>query len=230
MKAIPHTLFLILLLVAFAAPRASADIALFESALNLNGAIVSPSGAPANVNVAGFDFATGLGTIAITYSPGTVGSYFFRAFFDHEIDEFDNTFYNEYGSVTGAPSAGLSWEIDEPGYVFGDIYTNFTAGTLDNSNAVPASAPDDVSMALGWTFAGGPGDTAVFNFVISDTAPASGFYLQQTDPDSSKDIYFSSSATFSTPTTVPEPGSVILLLTMGASLALCSRRLLKTLD
>ena len=37
----------------------------------------------------------------------------------------------------------------EPGFLFGDIYTNVINGTLDNTNGVPSALPDDVSFALG---------------------------------------------------------------------------------
>jgi hypothetical protein len=70
-------------------------------------------------------------------------------------------------------------------------------------------------MALGWTFnLGNPLDLAVITMVLSDTAPVSGFYLIQTDPDSGADIYFSSRLEVSA---VPVPGAVYL---MGSGLAL----------
>ncbi len=51
-------------------------------------------------------------------------------FIDAEIDEPSNTYFNESGaleSVTGQGSSDNladSWEIDEPGYLFGDIFDN----------------------------------------------------------------------------------------------------------
>jgi len=74
---------------------------------------------PSGFNTSGFDFGTGLG--AITATVGGAGTYNLIAYFDHEIDETDNTFFNEYGSETGALAIGQSYEIDEPGYVYGDI-------------------------------------------------------------------------------------------------------------
>jgi hypothetical protein len=148
----------------------------------------------------------GLGTLSWTTS--TPGNHTFIAFFDHEIDEATNTFFNEYGAATGSPANGQSWEIDEPGYLFGDIYDNVLAGSLDNSNGVPITAPDDVSMALGWDFSLNPGFVATIQLLLSDKAPNSGFYLSQTDPDSSVTIYYSSSLNVAP---VPIPGAVLLL-------------------
>jgi hypothetical protein len=97
--------------------------------------------------------------------------------------------------------------------VFGNIYTNFLAGSLDNSNGVPSSSPDDVSMALGWAFNLTAGQTATIIFSLSETAPVSGFYLWQTDPDSKVDIYFSSTLNKTGGnTSVPEPSTLMLML------------------
>jgi hypothetical protein len=207
-------LFLTFLLVfAFGVSGASADIVLFEWGLNLNGTVYNTSGSlPGYVDASGFDFTTGLGTIKIAYTAAFAGSYSFLSFFDHEMSEATNTYFNEFGSVSGVAVAGQSWEIDEPGYVFGDIYSNFTAGNLDNTNAVPVGAPDDVSMAMGWTLAMNPGDKANISFLVATSARA-GFYLQQTDPDSAENIYFSGTGQV-TPAgtgTVPEPGTLLLL-------------------
>jgi hypothetical protein len=146
-------------------------------------------------------------------------------FLDIEIDEAINTYFNEFGNVIGAPGAGLSWEIDEPGFVFGDIYNNFVAGALDNTNGVPPGSPDDVSFALGRAFALAAGETATLNFRTSLTAPAGGFYLVQTDPDSASSVYFSSDlAIRGGGPFIPEPGT-LTLLGLGLGLAAAARRL-----
>jgi len=181
----------------------------------MNGVI---STAPPGLNTSGFDFATGLGTL--TWTGGVTGSNTFVAFFDHEIDEATNTFFNEYGAVSpGGPAAGQSWEIDEPGFRPvnpGDIYANVLGGTLDNSNGVPFGSPDDVSMALGWTFGLNAGETASISFYLSTIAPLSGFYLEQLDPDGGV-IYLSSGLDVTGGTPVPLPGAIYL---MGSGLAL----------
>jgi len=209
--------FSVLMLVCLAAPTASAaSIVLFDWAFNIDGVVSSQPLVPP-----GFDPATGIGEWKVTAA--TPGLHSVVAFFDHEIDEAINTFFNEYGAVSGVPLAGQSWEIDEPGFVFGDIYANLVAGALDDSNGVPQASPDDVSMAMGWSFVLAAGETATAKFLLSETAPAGGFYLQQTDPDSGADIYFSSSIGFQGGgPVIPEPGTIALVLS-GLGLVAASR-------
>ena len=111
-------------------------------------------------------------------------------------------------TASGTAAAGQSWEIDEPGYSFGDIFSNLLGSTLDNGNGVPAGSEDDVSMAMGWDFSLLDGETAVIQFLISNSAPVSGFYLTQTDPDSGASIYFSSSLNVGG-TVIPEPSQFL---------------------
>ena len=165
---------------------------------------------PGSIDDSGFDYTTGLGTLTITLDGASAHNVVF--FVDHQIDADLNTYFNEYGAVSGLPSAGQSWEVDEPGWVFGDIYDNFEAGTLDNANEIPAGFEDDVSMAMGWDFSLGAKEFAVVDFFLSDTPPASGFHLSHTDPESNEGqgatIYFSS---YLNTQSIPEPGTVLLL-------------------
>lgn len=196
--------FMVALLVLVAGVSA-ADVSLFDYALNLDGVVYDGgSGFPSNVDLSGFDTATGLGVITVTTAGE--GTHTVLGFFDHEIDENSNTFFNEYGATGGAPAAGETWEIDEPGFSFGDIYTHFKAMALDYTNAVPSPQPDDVSMAIGrggFSLTGGQTGTVVMK--VTQTEPSSGFYLIQTDPDSSASIYLQSSLTIrDTGTPAPE--------------------------
>lgn len=197
-----------MLLLGLTIPMASANtIGLFDYGFNVDGTV---STSPAGVNLGLFNTGTGLGTITATIN-GT-GAHSFIAFFDHEIDETINTFYNEFGSANGAPIAGRSWEIDEPGFVFGDIYSNFTAGTLDNS--VGTTDPEDVSMAMGWNFNLAAGQTASIQFSLTTLEPTSSlFYLQQLDPESQASVYLSSDLTIrgGGDNQVPEPSTLVLV-------------------
>lgn len=212
--------FMVALLVLVAGVSA-AEVTLFDYALNLDGVVYDgDSGVPANVDLSGFDPVTGMGVIRITIEGE--GTHTVLGFFDHEIDDTTNTFFNEYGAPGGTPAAGETWEIDEPGYVFGDIYSHFAAMALDNTNAVPSSGPDDVSMAIGWNgFSLTSGQTGTVVMTVSPTEPSSGFYLVHTDPDSKASIYLQSSLTIrDTGTSVPEfPTMAVPLAITGLMLA-----------
>lgn len=211
-------------MVATAAPAATIDLQ--EWGINIDGTITHGdiTGAdtlPGTVNSAAFDFSTGLGTLQIKLTDA--GSHSVILFVDHEIDQEGNTFFNEYGAVAGTLEPGQSWEIDEPGWTFGDIYDNFLASGLDNTNGVPSTAPEDVSMAMAWNFTLAAGDIGTVSFILSTIQPTSGFYLAQTDPDSNNaTVYFQSTFEQQQPpcsNCIPEPGTILLTLTGLAGLA-----------
>lgn len=188
------------------------SVSLFEWAFQVNGTHYDslgspPSALPAAFDTSQFDFTTGLGTIFLTLDPGAAGDYTVSAFFDHNIDVAQNTFFNEFGRVYGTPKVGQSWEIDEPGYTFGDIYSHVLDGTLDNTNGVPEGGNDDVSLALGWTFHLLQGESRRFRFTLGATRPT-GFALAHTDPDSQVTLYYSSESEVAP---VPEPASLLLI-------------------
>jgi hypothetical protein len=194
---------------------------------------------PASINASAFNFATGLGSLGISISGA--GSHSVIVFFDHELDESTSGFYNELGGTGGVAPAGLSWEIDEPGYgggtgtggtqYFGDIFTNFGAAALDNLvlyDAVDGQfgvAPEDISMARGYGFTLAAGETFEATVKVSDTLP-SGFYLYQTDPaitgiKPEAKIYLSATSRISGgPAPAPAPATLAL---MAAGL-FCLRR------
>lgn len=217
MKKLPATLLALAATTTFMGSAAAADYTLFDWATYKDGTVVSQPGTPGIP-----------GILSLTFSG--VGAHTAIAFLDAEINETTNTFFNEYGVVTGAPAAGQSWEIDEPGYLFGDIYDNFLAGTLDNSNGVPESAPDDVSVALGWDFILGAGETAVVNWFVTDSQPISGFYLTQIDgldvagAPSADRLYFYSTLSIRDGNNIPEPSMAWLFATAVAGLLWSRRR------
>jgi hypothetical protein len=185
----------------------AASVTLFDWAFNVNG-VAYQLGSGDSMPTTGALNGSGLGTL--TWATNAAGAHNFIAFFDHEIAEATNTFFNSYGVVNGAPAVipGLqSYEIDEPGYVFGNIYGNVLAGALDNTNAVPKGSPEDVSMALGWNFNLNPGDTALITLILSNVAPSGGFYLAHMDSDVLDAVYFSSTLEI---TPIPVPGTLLL--------------------
>jgi hypothetical protein len=227
MRTLPLFLAAAALAVVPASPARAASLDLFESVVNVDGTIADSffgDPLPAGVSMAGFDTMTGLGTVSVTVN--TAGDHFVGLWVDHEIDQFINTFSNENGATTNMPAMGQTWEIDEPGFSFGDIWNNIYlsdnvgGSALDNSNGVPAGMEDDVSMALGWDYTLAAGQTAAIDFLVSETMPASGFYLTQTDPDSNYSIYFSSTLDIRTPGAgvIPEPTTWVLY-GMGLGLA-----------
>ena len=216
------TIILGLAFIPWGATGARADtIALFDYGFNIDGSVSVPTlgdAVPVEADISGFDVGTGLGTISVGLTGA--GAHFVALFVDHEIDEPINTFFNENGATSGTLAAGQSWEIDEPGFVFGDIFANFLTSALDGTNGVPAGLEDDVSMAMGFDFVLGAGDTATIDFLLSTTAPGSGFFLAHTDPASlagllgltgPDDAVFFSASLDITPTAVPEPGTQALL-------------------
>ncbi len=214
--------FGVLLLSLLMFSSASAAVGLYEWGVSHNGT-VSQSTPVSGFNFGAFDFSTGLGTI--TANVTGFGNHYIGVYFDHEIDEAINTYFNEFGLSHGSLAAGQSWEIDEPGFVFGDIFNNFSAGALDNSNGVPSTSPDDVAMALGWAFNLAAGETASITFTVGQTAPQSIFYLEQTDPDSQESIYAWSNSKRGGGNQIPEPGTLVLLAAGLAGLAGMGRKM-----
>ena len=231
-----YSIILILAFFVFSALPVQATPVLWDWAFNVDGTVEYNFSNVFGVDYGDdFDDLTGLGELE--WTTDVAGDHSFIAFFDHEIDENINTYFNEYGTVHNKSvlPVGQSWEIDEPGYIFGDIYQNTTGWDgfdysspigLDNYNNVDSSWPDDVSMAMGWDFGLGEGEYATISLVVSDDIsdmPTSGFYLSQTDPDSEYSIYFSTALEITGNSPAPGPGPSIpepsTLFLMGLGLA-----------
>jgi hypothetical protein len=239
MRTIKYRFYAAVLLVAFSLNAAAVSIEITQSSLFLS---VSPTTyqddelgyydpvfAPkTNTFAGGFDVsysdnldANNLGemTWLITNNTGgTVSGARFMGFLDAEIGI--NQYWDEYGALVGdVANTYDSWEIDEPGYSFGDIYDNLQAGGLDNSNGVPASSAVDVSLALGFDIGDWmAGETIIARFLISGTSPA-GAALAQHDAVTGDVFYFSGSVGL-----VPIPGSGGLMLSGLVLLAVARYR------
>lgn len=140
-------------------------------------------------------------TYRIVNSGSLIPNASFFSFVDAEIAGNINS-VNEYASTSGSIGAGPadifpdSWEIDEPGFEFGDIYANVLAGALDKTNAIPQSSPEDVAMALGFRLAAiGPRDVIEVKVLLSDDGTTLGdFSLRHQDVTVSDSLHMSGEA------------------------------------
>jgi hypothetical protein len=157
-------------------------------------------------------------------SASTLTGVTFLSFLDADIDNAINTYFDEYAVTAGSLAAGQNFEVDEPGYLFGDIYENLLIGSLDGTNAIPIGNPDDVSMALSFELAPlASGQKTIMQIMISEAGNSIGsFAIRQADidPGSATQITYSGRA-FSP--AVPEP-SAALLYTAGMLLVSVSLR------
>ena len=226
------------MLLALSIP-ASADVGLADWCTNLNGNIdvcnggLSPGG-NANVNVSSFDQtlepgSNTLGTIKVDI--GT-GSQLAAVYMDYDVDFSTQGSFQDSGSTSGAPSGSQSYELADPNTstIFGDFAG---PGPLPDSNTVgsfsgPPTPCCDVSWALEENLNVNPAlySGGVVTFTVSTRAPASGFYLQQTNGDTGDTIYLSDTVSL-TPlgsTSTPEPMSLLLLGTLVSGALFLRRR------
>jgi hypothetical protein len=240
MNRIKHVLFLgaLTALAGIGVQRAGADtpsLQDFTIATDDGVNFYDPgSGAP-GLNLGGYNTSTGLGTI--TFTDTTIGSDTFAIWWDEEVGI---PFYNEFGTVVnlGSLLTGESYEIGDAyaSSIYGDasydalLDENLLAGTTSNylGTCVGSNCNGDASTALGYDYSLTSGEEEIITLTVSQTAPGSGFYLQQTNPQedcnaqgedcTSGDVYFSLSAEEEAigsgppPTVTPEPSTWLLML------------------
>ena len=170
--------------------------------------------------------ADNYGTLSFSYTNKTAVTQTnvkILAFVDLDVDAATNGYANEYGalvslgtppgSIAGAIAAS-SWEIDEPGFLFGNIFQHLNSGSLDNANSVGIGSIDDVSFALGFVIPEVKANQRATVFVRLNSSDIGG--LVQVDPDSNMRIWVNGYAAMDAPPPMPEttpaPSSAILVL------------------
>jgi len=208
-----------LLAMVFMGSMASADnFYLNDWLFYVNGSVYNPDPLPGNFDASGFDFSqpdSAMGTISATFS--APGSYDVIGYFDFDIEGDNNPLDNEIGILhnLGSLGSGESYEMGFGESQSPGVVDDALAGALTDANT--ATTPQDVAMALGWSFNVASGSTVTLTFALSKIDPGVGFYMQQADqlpsggPGTS--IYYSSSMTTrgAPPPGVPEPGTLLLL-------------------
>ena len=237
----------VLLLAGLApAAHASSIATLQDWCGNINGVNVSTNfcnqapaavSTPADVNDSSFDFTLGgsatpeatnnLGPISITLTAGNNQYVLMYMDYDLNFNAVGGGSYNDYASTGGALASGESYELDDPNT--SNIFNDFAANTLANTNNVGTpQSPGvccDVSWALGLNLNVAANTTDVVTFTVSATAPASGFYLQQTNSLDSQSIYMNATVQVNqlAVSGAPEPSSW-LLIAAGLAGAFLARR------
>ncbi|MBL8178592.1 MAG: PEP-CTERM sorting domain-containing protein [Bryobacterales bacterium] len=226
------------LLLAAGLPAATIQFVSIEGFLHYGGS-TAPQAAfnSSSPEFTSFLDANNLGVFQFVWTNTTgiaIDNLTFTLFLDPDIDRDDNTYFNEYGEFLSnllpilAPSGAFTftdWEIDEPEYTFGNIYTHANEAALDNTSGVPASGPvDDVSQAM--LFRVGqllPGQTLTVAGTLSLTDAAG---LGHYDPDSDVSLYVNGYATLSdAPTSgVPEPATAALVAAATLAAVLIRRK------
>lgn len=167
---------------------------------------------------------TGLGLITIEITGATNTAHTVTLWLDHSLTQSD-VYFTEFGTsagtLTGNTDGITDYGIDDPGYMGGTLYSDvMSGGTL--SKALDGSAdPGDVSLALRLS-SNLPTGHAMFSFVTQysgtdyespDFSIPAGFHLEQTSNNGGGTLYYSASVANLTdsPTTVPEPGTWLLM-------------------
>jgi hypothetical protein len=206
---------------------ARADVwTLADWCVQLDGVTCQPDPTPAGVNAAGWNTATGMGTLTFTFS-GTgahVGGVYLSMFQDGGFGNLSNAFGN------GDVAAGGTFEVAAPGGIGTTLYDRWVGNTLANNSSVttyvaPPNACCDVAFAMLRAFNLAAGEHATLSYHIGTVAPG-GLYLYQTNYDTGDSAFLSESfqITGGGVPGVPEPGAIWLMVTAGAATLWVRRR------
>jgi hypothetical protein len=259
---------LAMMLLALSIP-ASADVALADWCVNLNGDLSVCNGGPASgfpplsgvptpqvvssVNLGGFD--TTLESVGPNSLPGSItvtigtGLQYAAVWMDYDVDYFFPLgSFEDAGSTSGTPASTQSWELNDPNLYLASsnptgfvLFDDFGNGSLPSTNSVDAAtcaANSPAACDVAWALAESLNvDSSLYSggtvtFTVSTRAPASGFYLQQTNQGNGVggggDIIYLSDTVNLTPVssgpTVPEPSSVVLFGTLLAGVLFLRKR------
>jgi len=159
----------------------------------------------------------GLGAVVITLGPGS--NQYAAVYMDYDLNWFNEGAFLDFGVPSVAsPGGGITFELDDPGY--SNIFSDFSVGVLQDTNTVgsgvntPPTTCCDVAWALRLDL--NVPISATVTFSVSGTAPASGFYLTQSNLSDGTSIYLSA-AVQQQPVipNVPEPSTLGLLVSGG---------------
>jgi len=227
MKRLVFTALAVLLVLAFGTTTASAvGWTLGDLSVYVDGSTFSPPGLPGSVNSAGFDFATGIGSLVFSFN--TPGTHYAGVYMYDYYDSGAGDPVHARGFAGGGPvPAGISYQVGAPG---GSTWSNFAGNTLDDTNTVShfSTTPPCCSVALAeiFQFTLNPGDSETVTYTVSGPFLPDPFHLSVTDFGTGGTLELDESSVF-TPGggggTAPEPGTMLLLIS-GAGMFWAGRK------
>jgi len=143
-------------------------------------------------------------------------------------------------NTAACQSIGLPFGLPDPNDPTANIIAYTLANSLNDRNAVPGNVSNylndcgaepnskspaqnpacnnDISLAMGFSYFVPVGFQEIISFTVSQTAPASGFYLEQlhpvdaANPSGAAPVFLYGSATLQQVSSVPEPAVLSMLL------------------
>jgi|GEM_PF-3353759 len=146
---------------------------------------------------------------SITVTLGAGMHQFVGFYADYDVDYATWGSFDDSAKTSGSLSSGASYELDDPNS--SNIFSDFAANSLKNTNTVatPTGPPSnccDVSLAFSISNIDvATGGSAFLTFAVTNTAPTTGFYIQQTNQDTGNSLYFQELLTSMAPPPPPPP-------------------------